>query len=105
MNSGGIFRKGYTEKKKNVEQNAELSASSTTAKDKSFVQTDLVNGSESADTHSDNQLSSESKDTTTEPITQEVEQENLQPTPENVAEEQMEVSQLENEVVEPTIII
>ncbi len=45
---------------------------------------------------------SESKDTTTEPITQEIEQENLQPTPENVAEEQMESSQLENEVVEPT---
>ena len=39
---------------------------------------------------------SESKDTTTEPITQEIEQENLQPTPENVAEEQMEVSPVEN---------
>ncbi len=32
---------------------------------------------------------SESKDTTTEPITQEVEQENVQPTLENVAEENM----------------
>lgn len=36
---------------------------------------------------------SESKDTTTEPITQEIEQENLQPTPENAAEEQTEVPQ------------
>ena len=33
---------------------------------------------------------SESKGTTTEPITQEVEQENLQPTPENIAENQAE---------------
>lgn len=33
---------------------------------------------------------SESKDTTTEPITQEIEQENLQPTPENIAENQAE---------------
>lgn len=47
---------------------------------------------------------SESKDTTTEPITQEVEQENLQPTPENAAEEQMEVAteQPKSETVEPT---
>lgn len=36
---------------------------------------------------------SESKDTTTEPITQEVEQENLQSAPENVSEEQAETSQ------------
>lgn len=40
---------------------------------------------------------SESKDTTTEPITQEIEQENLQPTPESTAEEQVEVSAVENE--------
>ena len=40
---------------------------------------------------------SESKDTTTEPITQEIEQENLQPTPQSTAEEQVEVSAVENE--------
>ncbi len=39
---------------------------------------------------------SESKDTTTEPKKQEVAQENLQPTPQSTAEEQMEVSPVEN---------
>ncbi len=70
VNSGGVFRKGYTDKKKNVEQNTELSASPTTAGDKSFVQTDLGDGSKSADTHSDNQPLSTNKDTTSIPENQ-----------------------------------
>lgn len=37
------------------------------------------------------------KDTTTEPITQEIGQENLQPSPQSTAEEQVEVSAVENE--------
>lgn len=53
VNSGGVFRKGYTNKKENVGQNTELSASTTTTQDKSFVQTDSDSGSKSADTHSD----------------------------------------------------
>ena len=49
VNSGGIFRKGYAEKKKNVGLNTELSTSPTTEEDKSFVQTE-DKGSVSADT-------------------------------------------------------
>ena len=70
VNSGGVFRKGYADKKKNVEQNTELSASPTTTGDTSFVQTDLKEGSKSADTHSDVQLSSTDKDTTSIPENQ-----------------------------------
>ena len=50
VNSGGIFRKGYAEKKKDVGQNTEHPTSATTLQDKSFVQTDKDNGSQSADT-------------------------------------------------------
>ncbi len=55
VNSGGVFRKGYTKKKENVEPVSELPASDTASSDKSFVQTDLEDGSKPADTHSDNQ--------------------------------------------------
>ena len=64
VNSGGIFRKGYTEKKKDVGQNTEHPTSATTLQDKSFVQTDKDNGSQSADTHSDKQHPSADKGTT-----------------------------------------
>lgn len=67
VNSGGVFRKGYAEKKKNVEPASELPTSDTASSDKSFVQTDFGNGSKSADTHSDNQRISESKDNTSLP--------------------------------------
>ena len=46
-----------SDKKKNVEQNAELPASATTTQDKPFVQTGVNDGSKPADTHSDNQRS------------------------------------------------
>ena len=61
VNSGGIFRKGYAEKKKDVGQNTEHPTSATTSQDKSFVQTDKDNGSQSADTHSDKQHPSTDK--------------------------------------------
>ena len=61
VNSGGIFRKGYAEKKKDVGQNTEHPTSATTLQDKSFVQTDKDNGSQSADTHSDKQHPSADK--------------------------------------------
>ena len=64
VNSGGIFRKGYAEKKKDVGQNTEHPTSATTLQDKSFVQTDKDNGSQSADTHSDKQHPSADKGTT-----------------------------------------
>ena len=64
VNSGGIFRKGYAEKKKDVGQNTEHPTSATTLQDKSFVQTDKDNGSQSADTHSDKQHPSSDKGTT-----------------------------------------
>ena len=64
VNSGGIFRKGYAEKKKDVGQNTEHPTSATTLQDKSFVQTDKDNGSQSADTHSDKQHPSLDKGTT-----------------------------------------
>ena len=64
VNSGGIFRKGYAEKKKDVGQNTEHPTSATTLQDKSFVQTDNDNGSQSADTHSDKQHPSADKGTT-----------------------------------------
>ena len=64
VNSGGIFRKGYAEKKKDVGQNIEHPTSATTLQDKSFVQTDKDNGSQSADTHSDKQHPSADKGTT-----------------------------------------
>ena len=64
VNSGGIFRKGYAEKKKDVGQNTEHPTSATTMQDKSFVQTDKDNGSQSADTHSDKQHPSADKGTT-----------------------------------------
>ena len=64
VNSGGIFRKGYAEKKKDVGQNTEHPTSATTLQDKSFVQTDKDNGSQSADTHSDKQHPSVDKGTT-----------------------------------------
>ncbi len=67
VNSGGVFRKEYSEKRKNVEPNTELSTSDTALSDKSFVQTNSVGGSKSADTHSDNQRFSDGKDTTKEP--------------------------------------
>lgn len=61
VNSGGVFRKGYSRKRKNVESNTELSTSDTAISDKSFVQTNSVDGSKSADTHSDNQRFSDDK--------------------------------------------
>lgn len=61
VNSGGIFRKGYTNKKKNVEPNTEHSTSDTASSDKSFVQTDSTEGSKPADTHSNNQRLSDNK--------------------------------------------
>lgn len=61
VNSGGVFRKGYTEKKKNVEPASEVPTSDTASSDKSFVQTGSENGSKPADTHSDNQRVSERK--------------------------------------------
>lgn len=61
VNSGGIFRKGYTGKKKNVEPNTEHSTSDTAPSDKSFVQTDSTEGSKPADTHSNNQRLSDNK--------------------------------------------
>ena len=64
VNSGCIFRKGYAEKKKDVGQNTEHPTSATTLQDKSFVQTDKDNGSQSADTHSDKQHPSADKGTT-----------------------------------------
>lgn len=54
---------GVSEKRKNVELNTELSTSDTASSDKSFVQTNSENGSKLADTHSDNQRSSKSKET------------------------------------------
>ena len=56
--------KGYAEKKKDVGQNTEHPTSATTLQDKSFVQTDKDNGSQSADTHSDKQHPSADKGTT-----------------------------------------
>lgn len=64
VNSGGVFRKGYTKKKKNVEPNTEHPTSDSASSDKSFVQTDSIEGSKSADTHSNNQRLSEHKDNT-----------------------------------------
>ena len=64
VNSGGIFRKGYAERKKDVGQNTEHPTSATTLQDKSFVQTDKDNDSQSADTHSDKQHPSADKGTT-----------------------------------------
>lgn len=76
VNSGGVFRKGYAEKKKNVEPASELPTSDTASSDKSFVQTDFGNGSKSADTHSDNQRISESKDNNSSPNEQFLDKEN-----------------------------
>ena len=56
---------GNASKKKDVERNSEISASATTLQDKSFVQTDSNEGSESADTHSDHQRILAGKDTNT----------------------------------------
>lgn len=103
VNSGGIFRKGYAEKKKNVGLNTELSTSPTTEEDKSFVQTE-DKGSVSADTHSDNQHLStgkgsevsannkendkkveKKKGTTNPPTTNELEEKNVQNSAEETA--------------------
>ena len=70
VNSGGVFRKGYAEKKENVERNSEGSASAATTQDQSFVQTDSKNGSESAVTHGDSQRVSVGKDTNEDDTTQ-----------------------------------
>ena len=53
--------KGMLKKKKDVGQNTEHPTSATTSQDKSFVQTDKDNGSQSADTHSDKQHPSADK--------------------------------------------
>lgn len=87
VNSAGVFKKSYGNSKKNIWSASEVqSGNSAVAIDGSQSKPNADEGSTSNGTPSN---ISESKDTTTEPITQEVEQEKLQPTPENVAEENM----------------
>lgn len=88
VNSAGVFKKSYGNSKKNIWSASEVqSGNSAVAIDGSQSKPNADEGSTSNGTPSN---ISESKDTTTEPITQEVEQENLQPTPENIAENQAE---------------
>lgn len=87
VNSAGVFKKSYGNSKKNIWSASEVqSGNSAVAIDGSQSKPNADEGSTSNGTPSN---ISESKDTTTEPITQEIEQENLQPTPENAAEENM----------------
>lgn len=88
VNSAGVFKKSYGNSKKNIWSASEVqSGNSAVAIDGSQSKPNADEGSTSNGTPSN---ISESKGTTTEPITQEVEQENLQPTPENIAENQAE---------------
>ena len=101
VNSAGVFKKSYGNSKKNIWSASEVqSGNSAVAIDGSQSKPNADEGSTSNGTPSN---ISESKDTTTELITQEIEQENLHP-PQSTAEEQVEVSAVENEDADEQIL-